>query len=100
MSAAKRKAEDSADGCHALALADRTRAATTRSEHMRAVLERSADAWSARGQLLERLEKDFARRAAAARTNNPRRIKIENEATVENSNPSQATSKPIGLIEP
>ena len=80
MSAAKRKTEDSADGCRGLARADRARAATTTSEHMRAVLERSAHAWSARARLLDRLEKDFTERAAAARNDNPRRMKIGSEA--------------------
>jgi len=59
MSSAKRKAEDSADGCRALERDDRKRAAASSSEHMRAVLERSADAWSERARLLDRLEKDF-----------------------------------------
>jgi len=47
---------------------------------MRAVLERSAHAWSARARLLDRLEKDFTERAAAARNDNPRRMKIGSEA--------------------
>lgn len=47
MSTAKRKEEDSADGCRGLAQDGRARAATMTSVHMRAVLERSADAWSA-----------------------------------------------------
>jgi hypothetical protein len=80
MSAAKRKTEDSADGCRGLAQADRARAATMTSEHMRAVLERSADAWSARARLLDRLEKDFTKRVAAAQTDNPRGMKIGDEA--------------------
>lgn len=65
MSSAKRKAEDSADGCRAFERDDRERAAANSSEHMRAVLERSADAWSARAKLLDRLEKAFNARAAA-----------------------------------
>lgn len=80
MSVAKRKIEDSADGCRELAQADRARAAAMTSEHMRAVLERSADAWSARARLLDRLAKDFSKRAADARTDKPGRIKIEDEA--------------------
>lgn len=79
MSIAKRKVEDSADGCRGLAEADRARAAANTSEHMRAVLERSADAWSARARLLDRLARDFSRRAAAARTGKSRREKIEDE---------------------
>lgn len=80
MSVVKRKVEDSADGCRGLARADRARAAAMTSEHMRAVLERSADAWSARARLLDRLDKDFTRRAASARTANPGRAKIGDQA--------------------
>lgn len=78
MSVVKGKVEDSADGCRALARADRARAASTSTGHMRAVLERSADAWSARARLLDRLERDFTKRAAAAA--NPRRLKNGDEA--------------------
>ena len=80
MRLANRKVEDSADGCRALAEADRARAASTSTGHMRAVLERSAKAWSARARLLDRLEQDFTKRAAAARTADPRRLKIGDEA--------------------
>ena len=80
MSAAKRKAEDSADGCRDRAQDDRARAAAMTSGHMRTVLERSADAWSARARLLERLDKDFSMRAASARTRNPVRTNIRDEA--------------------
>ena len=65
MSLGKRRNDDSADGCRALERDDRERAAANSSEHMRAVLERSADAWSARARLLDRLEKDLNNRAAA-----------------------------------
>jgi hypothetical protein len=71
-----RKPEDSAEGCRSLAQADRARAATMTSGHMRAVVERSADAWSARARLLDRLQKDFTKRAVAARTANPRGMKM------------------------
>jgi hypothetical protein len=80
MSATKRKTEDSADGCRGRAQDDRARAAAMTSGHMRTVLERSAGAWSARARLLERLDKDFNRRAASAQTRNPGRTKIEDEA--------------------
>ena len=59
MSSAKRKPEDSSEGCRSLERDSRERAAETTSEHMRTVLERSADAWSARAQLLSRLERNF-----------------------------------------
>lgn len=63
MSSAKRKAEDSAEGCRGLERDSRERAAATTSEHMRAILERSANAWSARAKLLSRLESNFLSRA-------------------------------------
>jgi hypothetical protein len=65
MSAVNRKAEDSAEGCRALAQADCDRAAETRNDHMRATFERSARAWATRASLLERLEANFTARAAA-----------------------------------
>lgn len=67
MTSAARKAEDSAEGCRALAQADRDRAAETVNGHMRASYERSATAWSARARLLQRLEANFSARAAAVR---------------------------------
>ena len=63
MSSAKRKPEDSAEGCRGLEQDSRERAATTTNEHMRIILERSANAWSARAQLLSRLERNFHARA-------------------------------------
>jgi hypothetical protein len=65
MSSANRKAEDSAEGCRALARADRDRAAGTPNFHMRDTFERSAIAWSARASMLQRLEASFSARAAA-----------------------------------
>ena len=72
MSLARRKPEDSAQGCRDLERDSRERAAAMTSEHMRAVLERSAEAWSTRAKLLERFERDFSIRAAANRLENPR----------------------------
>ena len=63
MSSATRKPEDSSEGCRSLERDSRERAAETTSEHMRTVLERSADAWSARAKLLSRLESNFLARA-------------------------------------
>lgn len=60
-----RKREDTAEGCRGLALDDRARAADAGGDHMRSTLERSADAWSARARLLERLEAHFNARAEA-----------------------------------
>jgi hypothetical protein len=65
MRPAKRKSEDSAAGCRAFAASDRERAAASTSEHMRACLERSAEAWSARAHLLDRLQASFEARAEA-----------------------------------
>jgi len=64
-SVARRKPEDTAEGCRALEQADRCRAVATVSNHTRRTLERSADSWAARATLLERLEIDFKQRAAA-----------------------------------
>lgn len=52
----ERKPEDTAAGCRILASDDRERAGQTESAHMRLRLVSSANAWSARADLLERLE--------------------------------------------
>jgi hypothetical protein len=72
MSSTKREPEDSADGCRGLERDRRERAAATTSEHMRMILERSADAWSARAQLLSRLERNFLARAVEIQGDRPR----------------------------
>jgi hypothetical protein len=74
--AARRKPEDSAEGCRSLERADRLRALAVTNPHMRECLERSADAWLARASLLERLEESFAKRAAEL---NGDRIQLEAE---------------------
>jgi len=61
----RRRAEDTAHGCRALADADRERAADMVNDHMRGAHERSADAWTSRADLLERLELSSNARAAA-----------------------------------
>jgi len=66
VSLARRKPEDSAEGCRALEQTDRLRALAILNTQMRDCLERSADAWGARAGLLERLEASFNARAAAA----------------------------------
>ena len=65
MGARRRKPEDTADGCRALAQADRDRAADMPNAHMRGTLERSAENWNNRAALLERLEDGVTARAAA-----------------------------------
>jgi len=65
MSSSRRRPEDSADGCRAFALSDRERASATPNTHVRATFERSAEAWSARASLLDRLEINFGARAAS-----------------------------------
>ena len=65
MTSTRPKPEDSADGCRAFAKADREKAAGTPNEHVRATFERSADAWTARAGLLDRLEASFNERTAA-----------------------------------
>jgi hypothetical protein len=64
MSTERRVPEDSAGGCRALEQADRLRALATPNPHVRESFERSADAWSARATLLDRLEASFKERAA------------------------------------
>jgi hypothetical protein len=54
-----RKREDTAEGCREMATDDRARAADVVSDHMRHRLERSADAWTNRANLLERLQTSF-----------------------------------------
>lgn len=51
-----KKREDTAAGCRGLAHDDHVRAAGAASDHMRDTLERSAEAWTTRAKLLERLE--------------------------------------------
>ena len=61
----RRRPEDTADGCRGMESGDRARAAETPNDHMRSSLERSADAWAARANLLDRLEASFKARADA-----------------------------------
>jgi hypothetical protein len=63
MSSSRKKPEDSADGCRHFAASDRERASETANGHARAKFERSAQAWTARASLLDRLEADFDARA-------------------------------------
>ena len=65
MSSARRRLEDTAEGCRSLASDDRSRATAALNPHMRASLERSAEAWSTRAELLHRLETKFTERVAA-----------------------------------
>lgn len=51
-----RKAEDTSEGCHAMAANDRERASENVNDRMKAVFERSASAWSTRGDMFKRLE--------------------------------------------
>jgi hypothetical protein len=65
MSSPRRKPEDSAAGCRAFAASDRERALTAANGHVRDRFERSAEAWSARASLLDRLETSFNARVAS-----------------------------------
>jgi len=58
----KNKPENTADGCRALAAADLGRAAALDGGRMRWRFEHSAAAWTARAELLARLEAKFAAR--------------------------------------
>jgi acetolactate synthase small subunit len=60
-----RKREDTAEGCFGLARDDEARAVDIANDHMRRTLERSAEAWTARATLLERLEGRSNARAEA-----------------------------------
>jgi hypothetical protein len=81
MTLARRKPEDSADGCRALEQADLQRAAAVPNPHMRETLKRSADAWGARARLLDRLESSFNARAATNLAGQPRRRRLETSDT-------------------
>jgi hypothetical protein len=56
MSSPRRKPEDSAAGCRTFAASDRERATAALNVQIRATFERSAEAWTARAGLLDRLE--------------------------------------------
>jgi len=51
-----RKPEDTSEGCRARAEADSAQAAESPSDQMRLRLQNSAECWSARARLLDRLE--------------------------------------------
>lgn len=65
MISARRRVENTAAGCRSLAEDDRIRATAMINPRMRASLERSADTWTARAKLLDRLEASFNERLAA-----------------------------------
>ena len=72
MRSARRKVEDTAQGCRSLAEDDRARARALINPQMRAALERSADAWTARANLLDHLQASFNERIAANRPSSVR----------------------------
>ena len=61
----QRRPEDSSAGCRIMASDDRERAEQTDSAHMRVRLVSSAEAWTRRADLLERLEGNRAKSIAA-----------------------------------
>lgn len=61
-----KRTEDTGAGCRANAAADLARAGAPGGDFMRMRLEQSAAVWSERAELLERLERNFARRKAGA----------------------------------
>jgi hypothetical protein len=77
MSSVRQKPEDSADGCRARAASNREQAAATANEHVRATFERSAEAWTERASLLDRLEARFNARAAENVAGQPTRLGME-----------------------
>jgi hypothetical protein len=58
---AHKRAENTADGCRSMAQDDRSRAEESDSDRMRFRLACSAEAWTARAELLDRLEANRAR---------------------------------------
>lgn len=61
-----KRAEDTAAGCRANAAADLVRAVEPGGDYRRVRLERSAEIWSARADLLDRLDENHKARIAAA----------------------------------
>jgi len=61
-----KRAEDTAAGCRANAAADLVRAVAPGGDYRRVRLERSAEIWSARADLLDRLNEKSRKRTAAA----------------------------------
>jgi hypothetical protein len=57
----KKKQEDTAAGCRSMAQDDRDRAVISDSDRMRFRLACSAEAWSARAEMLDRMEANRAR---------------------------------------
>ena len=57
-----KQAQDTVAGCRERAAADLARAAAMDTAQRRATLDRSAAAWTARGDLLQRLETSFLAR--------------------------------------
>lgn len=68
MTSRGRRLEDTADGCRSMSDNDHARAEAMLNPRMRDSLERSAQAWSARAKLLDRLEASFHARADAHRS--------------------------------
>jgi len=66
-----KKQEDTADGCRSFAQDDRTRAEESDSDRMRFRLACSAEAWTARADLLDRLEANRARTDGAVTGETP-----------------------------
>jgi hypothetical protein len=64
----RRGREDTADGCRSMAHDDRVRAEDSDSDRMRFRLACSAEAWTARADLLDRLEANRARLATETDT--------------------------------
>lgn len=70
MSALRHRPEDSAEGCRAFAASDRERATAAFNPQIRATFERSAEAWTARAGLLDRLQTSFLARGGGLRDGN------------------------------
>ena len=62
----RKRAEDTPAGCRELAAADLRRADDLAADHIRWRYRRSADAWLARADFLDRLEANFQQRVSRA----------------------------------
>jgi hypothetical protein len=92
VSFAKRKPEDTAEGCRSLEQGSREIIAATSSEQMRAALERSADSWAARARLLDRLEEEFNAQAIANQTTKRRLGRVGDNLRQRQSNKAAASN--------
>jgi hypothetical protein len=76
----QKKREDTAEGCRSMAKDDHNRAEASDTDHMRSRLACSADAWTKRADMLDRL-KASARRGGQSEAGKPSARRKETETT-------------------